>query len=311
MMIPVYNCASYLPDALQSVLQQAPGPDLMQIEVVDDCSTDADVENMVNQITGGRVLYYRQPQNVGSVRNFETCLNRAAGQLVHLLHGDDKVKPGFYSKMLSLFERFPQAGAAFCNFAFIDHENNFLHQNLQEAGTEGILENFLDIMAERCSTQYASTVVKREVYEKLGGFFGRFYGEDWEMWARIARNYPVAYTPQLLAEYRIHHSNISSLRFRNGDNFADIRGVLDQINTYFPQDKRSLMKRKGLRNYARYALGNSEYIWHVSRDKQTVYSQIKGALGMYIDTKLLLKAAKMYLKVWLHPFRKLIGNVKY
>jgi len=29
-------------------------------------------------------------------------------------------------------------------------------------------------------------VVKREVYEKLGGFYGVEYGEDWEMWVRIA-----------------------------------------------------------------------------------------------------------------------------
>jgi glycosyltransferase involved in cell wall biosynthesis len=310
-MIPVYNCSEFLPDTLRSVLLQAPGPDIMQIEVIDDCSTDADVEKLVNEAGGGRVQYYRQPENVGSVRNFETCLNRSAGRIIHLLHGDDKVKPGFYAKMLSLLKRFPHAGAVFCNYAFIDDENNFLHNNLQEASEAGVLENFLEVMAERCATQYVSIAVKREVYEQLGGFYGRIYGEDWEMWARIAKNYPVVYTPEVLAGYRIHRSNISSTRFRNGKNFEDIRGALAQINTYLPPARRSIMKRKGLRNYARYALGNSEYIWHVSRDKKTVYSQIKGALRMHTDRKTLGKAAKMYLKIWLHPFRKLIGNVKY
>ncbi|HYC27757.1 MAG TPA: glycosyltransferase [Chitinophagaceae bacterium] len=310
-MIPVYNCAAFLPGALLSVLQQAPGEDAMQIEVIDDCSTDADVEKLVNEIGKGRVLYYRQPQNVGSVRNFETCLNRSTGHLIHLLHGDDTVKPGFYAKMKSLLERFPEAGAAFCNYDFIDDNNKYLHTNYEECPRDCILEDFLYVMAERCATQYASIAVKREVYEKLGGFYGRFYGEDWEMWTRIARDYPVAYTPEILAGYRIHSSNISSARFQNGENFNDIRGVLDQINSYFPPDKRRLMKKRGLRNYARYALGNTEYIWHVSRDKRTVYSQLRGALRMWIDRQILFKAAKMYLKVWLHPFRKLIGNVKY
>ena len=209
--------------------------------------------------------------------------------------------------MFSLFYRFPQAGAAFCNYVFIDHESNFAYNNLQEATEEGILENFLFIMAERCATQYVSIAVRRVVYEDLGAFYGRFYGEDWEMWARIAKKYPVAYTPEKLAEYRLHHSNISSARFRNGENFNDIREVLAQIGTYLPAEKRGLMLKKGLRNYARYALGNSEYIWHVSKDKSTVRAQVKGALRMCTNAKNLSKAAKMYLKILLQPIRKKIG----
>lgn len=310
-MIPVYNCAAYLPQTLRSVLEQDPGADQMQIEVVDDGSTDANVEKLVNEIGGGRVLYYRQPENIGSLRNFETCLNRAIGHRIHLLHGDDKVKPGFYAKIDALFTKYPTAALAFCNYNFIDQENIFLHTNLQEAQQEGIVENFLCIMAERCATQYVSTVVKREVYEATGGFFGVEYGEDWEMWARIAKDYPIAYTPEILAEYRVHLSNISSGRFTSGQNFNDIAWVLDRVNTYLPAEMRRSMKRRGLKNYARYAIGNSEYIWHVRRDKQTVYKQVKGALQMHTGLQLLQKAAKMYLKIWLHPLRKLVGNVKY
>lgn len=310
-MIPVYNCAAYLPQTLRSVLQQDLGADQMQIEVIDDCSTDANVEKLVNEIGRGRVLYYRQPQNVGSLRNFETCLNRATGHYIHLLHGDDKVKQGFYAKMDALFEQFPQAMAAFCNYHFIDQENNFVYANSKVSDKDTIPENLLLILAERCVTQYVATVVKREVYESKGGFYGVEYGEDWEMWARIAKSYPVAYTPEVLADYRIHGNNISSGRFGTGQNFEDIRKVLGRINTYLPQEMRSIMKRKGYRDYARYALGNSERIWHVSRNKQIVYTQVKGALRMYKDAQLLMRAAKMYLKILLHPVRKLVGNVKH
>ena len=49
-MIPVYNCSSYLPSTLQSVLEQDPGREVMQIEVVDDASSDADVSALVERI---------------------------------------------------------------------------------------------------------------------------------------------------------------------------------------------------------------------------------------------------------------------
>ena len=106
-MIPTYNCSRYLIENLRSVLEQDPGADIMQIEVVDDFSTDTDVESpgQGNRERAG-LDYYRQPENVGSLRNFETCLNRATGHYIHLLHGDDQVKTGFYSEIEKLFYSF-------------------------------------------------------------------------------------------------------------------------------------------------------------------------------------------------------------
>src|SRR5918993_4921174 len=87
-MIPTYNCYAYLHQTLTSVLAQDPGADQMQIEVVDDCSTDGDVEQLVQDIGKGRISFYRQPQNSGSLRNFESSINRSQGELVHILNGD-------------------------------------------------------------------------------------------------------------------------------------------------------------------------------------------------------------------------------
>ena len=309
-MIPAYNCAGFLVEAINSVLAQDPGEKIMQIQVVDDCSTDTDVRQLVQDVGKGRVEYFRQSQNVGSVRNFETCLNRSTGRIIHLLHADDKVKPGFYKKLGALLERYPEAGAAFCNYEFIDGKGKWLYNNDKEYETDMLLTDQLLTMAERCPVQYVSIVVKREVYEKEGGFFGTIYGEDWEMWARIAKDYAFAYTPEVLAEYRIHDSNISTNSFRTGDNIRDISHVIDRIGTYLPAKVRDHITRKARRHYARYLLSNSEFIWHVSRDKDTVFVQVAGALKLHTDAFMMAKAAKIYAKVWLHPFRKMIGNVK-
>src|SRR5687767_4743988 len=102
-MIPTYNCALHLRYALESVLAQDPGRERMQIEVIDDASTVDDPEAIVARIGRDRVGFYRQPGNVGHVRNFETCLARARGRFIHLLHGDDAVRPGFYEAMERAF----------------------------------------------------------------------------------------------------------------------------------------------------------------------------------------------------------------
>src|SRR5262249_50406733 len=108
-MIPSYNCARFLGEALKSVLVQDPGSAKMQIEVVDDCSSD-DPQRVVSEIGGNRVGFFRQSRNVGHIANFRTCITRARGEIVHLLHGDDVVRPGFYERLEHGFNAGPSIG---------------------------------------------------------------------------------------------------------------------------------------------------------------------------------------------------------
>lgn len=203
-MIPTYNCADYLRETLKSVLDQDLGSEVMQIEVIDDHSTKDDPKAVVEELGRGRVSFYQQPQNVGFIRNFETCLQRAKGHLIHQLHGDDCVRDGFYRKMQRLFEQNPEIGAAFCRSICMDLGGNWLTISSLEKSESGILNNWLEQIAAGQRILTPSIVVRRSVYEHLGGFDRRIVccGEDWEMWVRIAANYPVAYETEPLALYR-------------------------------------------------------------------------------------------------------------
>ena len=125
-MIPTYNCAHYLRETLASVLAQAPNPEIMQIEVVDDHSTKDDPKAVVDELGGDRVSFYQQPHNVGYIKNFETCLQRSRGTLIHLLHGDDLVRDGFYQKMQRAFEERSDLGAAFCRHIFMERTGSLV-----------------------------------------------------------------------------------------------------------------------------------------------------------------------------------------
>src|SRR5919199_4092188 len=126
-MIPTYNCAGYLRETLASVLSQDPGPELMQIEVIDDHSTHDDPVSVVEELGRGRVAFYQQPKNLGYIRNFETCLQRSRGKLIHLLHGDDCVRDGFYDRLQRGFDENPEIGAAFCRHIFMDMHSHWLY----------------------------------------------------------------------------------------------------------------------------------------------------------------------------------------
>ncbi len=298
-MIPTYNCYAYLQQTITSVLAHDAGNVLMQIEVVDDCSTDGDVEQLVKTVGQGRVSFYRQQQNSGSLRNFETCIQRARGQYIHILHGDDAVLPGFYPEIQTLFDTNPAAGAAFTGLSAIDETGSVLYHNNTVQPQPGIIADWLTRIARAQYLRTCAIVVKREVYEKLGGYFAVHYGEDWEMFVRIAANYPVAYSPKNLALYRLHTNNISTRSLATGQNIRDIRKVIDIIQGYLPKEQRREIKRDARRTFAHYFTSHAQGIYKQHQDGTVALAQAKGALRLHFDKKTLVSVIRLYAKILL------------
>jgi GT2 family glycosyltransferase len=298
-MIPTYNNSDHLRQALQSVLAQDPGPEQMQIEVVDDCSTSEDPSALVRELGQGRVNYFRQPSNRGHVENFNTCLLRARGLLVHLLHGDDLVRPGFYEKMGELFERHIEIGAAFCRFEVIDPHGTVLKTHAAEQDHSGVLENWLEKIALGQRLQPPAMVVRREVYERLGGFDRRIaaYGEDWEMWVRIAAHYPTGYLPDPLAAYRVGVSGLSGRSFRTGQNVADYLRAVEICREHLPADRAAAISRQARRLAARAAIRRS-YRALDAGDFASPLAQAKMAWHAYPSPEIAARAAYLLLH-WL------------
>lgn len=308
-MIPTYNCANYLRETLASVLAQDPGPEVMQIEVVDDHSTKDDPEAVVRELAGDRVSFYRQPNNVGYIKNFETCLQRSRGELIHLLHGDDIVLKGFYQKLQRVFEQNPEIGAAFCRYILMDEQGHWQSISRLDQPESGVLHNSLEQIVVNCPMQAASMAVKRDVYEKLGGFDQRFVCscEDWEMWARIAVHYPVGYEVKPLAAYR--YMGIGSLTknsVRSGKYAQDMRKahkiIASHLSTHLPQAVASKLVNQSRDSFAFGILTLANQMLDIG-DTKAAMIQIREALNCSQSFKvnqqiarILLRAGKFQIK---------------
>lgn len=296
-MIPTYNCINFLRETLSSVLEQAPPPEEMQIEVVDDHSTDGDVEALVKELGNGRVQFFKQPKNVGSLRNFETCINRAKGKRIHILHGDDAVNPGFYEEIDSLFNAHPHIGAAFTNCNTFDENSEKKWKNPTFMEHAGVVPNFLYKLVKSSAIETPSIVVKRSVYEHLGSFYGVHYGEDWEMWTRIAAHYEMAYSPKPLVNYRIHSKNITGNSFLTAQNIRDIDFVINTFQNYLPQERKKTYKKEAKREYALYISNQVvNRIYHEQKNPTAAVFQARKIFEFYPSILTLFCFAKVSFK---------------
>jgi hypothetical protein len=235
-MIPTFNCAEYLRQTLQSVLGQDPGPDQMQIEVVDDCSTKDDPEAVVRELGRGRVTFHRKLNNAGAIANFNTCIERSRGVLIHILHGDDAVLPGFYSTIAGMAAEHPECALYATRCFFIDEEGYYTAVTGRLPALESAPGADATGFLSWNPLQFAGVAIRRSFFEQQGGFLPQLvHTADWEMWARAVASARGMVHPSVLAMYRVFAANDTGRLMRTAENLADEERLCDVLRGRHPE----------------------------------------------------------------------------
>jgi glycosyltransferase involved in cell wall biosynthesis len=220
-MIPTYNCARFLPQAIASVLDQAEVDEGMEIVVVDDVSTTDDPEAVVSEYGDGRVRFVRNAANLGATENFNRCVELSCGALVHILHGDDFVSHGFYREIASLVERHPECAFFATRSMSVDEAGMVQSVGKRMRLFETPTSDASSILMWQ-PFRAPSVVIRRHFYERSGGFDPELaHCADWEMWVRAIRVGCGVVSSKSMAYYRVFEGNDSSRQVRSGEAIRD------------------------------------------------------------------------------------------
>jgi glycosyltransferase involved in cell wall biosynthesis len=248
-MIPVYNNTEYLRETLESVLMQDLGPREMEIAVLDNCSSRGQSEEIVAEVGKGRISFYRHETNIGAIGNFNSCINRARGEWIHILHADDTVAPGFYARARQAIMADLCVSAVTCRVEYIDDVGRSIGLAEPEAGMPCVLPRefmWRQLTAQRF--QFVSMIVRRAAYEELGGFRPELpHCADWDMWNRLVVAKHIFYEPEPLARYRLHSGSDSSQAFVTAENVRDERRSIQISCTYVSEGEACKLIREAMR----------------------------------------------------------------
>lgn len=184
--IPVYNGASYIRRAVESVLAQTVSA--VEVIVVDDGSTD-DTRAVVAGVDDPRLrLIARANAGPSAARN--AGIAEAGGAWIGFLDADDWWRPTKVEHHLRRATERPEAGVVYSAVEIFDMAG--AHLGIAAATLEGhVLEPLL--FGNTIAGGGSSATVRRDVLERVGGFDPAIrYGEDWELWLRIAARYSFA-----------------------------------------------------------------------------------------------------------------------
>ncbi len=202
--IPTYNHAQFVAQAIESALAQTLAP--VEVIVVDDGSTDETAQVLAHY--GERIRVVRQQNGgVAAARNAGAAL--AVGEYLAFLDADDTWLPRKLEKQLARFQAEPNLGLVHCGMVEFNPAGVLMHEHLD--GDEGwIAEKLLLFNGRSVVVGIGSTsLVPRAVFEEVGGFDPRLStSADWDLACRITLRYRVGFVPELLLYYRLHGANM-------------------------------------------------------------------------------------------------------
>ncbi|MDO6391763.1 glycosyltransferase [Pontibacter sp. BT731] len=199
--IPCYNHSHYLPEAVESVLgQQHPA---VEVIVVDDGSTDRTQEVAARY---PQVRYvYQANQGLSAARN--TGIRHSSGEYLVFLDADDWLYPGALGTNLRHLQQYPQAAFVSGAYDAIHVKENVVKEYIKEVKSD----HYCRLLKEgNYIGMIAAVLFQRWVFDDLLYNENLRSCEDYDLYLRIARKYPVIHHTEKIAAYRIHSSNMSS-----------------------------------------------------------------------------------------------------
>lgn len=186
--------------------------------MVNDGSTDKSAD-IVKSFSDARIrLINQKNRGVSVARN--RGIDEAKAELIAFLDADDEWMPNYLETILRLREKYPDAGlyATSLKTEFIDNVLMDKDKKLRKLiPDEGLILNYFKVNLKDVSHKdifYTSSVtVPKKIFSEIGGFqTGFWWGEDIDMWGRIALKYPFAYSSHACAIY--YQNVVNSAAYR-------------------------------------------------------------------------------------------------
>ncbi len=239
--MPVYNGGPYVGRAIESVLSQSYTH--FELIVVDDCSADDSLQVIERYRADQRIVVLRNETNAGVAASRNRALARSRGRYVTFLDQDDEWLSRKLELQLAAIADHPGVGLLHAEYARIDPVGQLMGQAgelppSRFANPDATVE-VGDVFAEIfvCNDiQPLTSMIPRSVLDEVGHFDPSLRGtDDYELWLRIARRYPVAHLRTIVGFWRTHPGQVSN---RGYEQLSMRLRAIDSILERFPEVRR-------------------------------------------------------------------------
>jgi glycosyltransferase involved in cell wall biosynthesis len=191
---------------------------------VDDASDDASaalIQNIVSE--NPSAVFIPLSKNLGICKAFNQGLTFAKGEYIIDFSTDDVMVPDKISRQVEFFERLDKSyGVIFTDAVYIDEKGKYLRRHFDYLLKKKLIDRIPEgnVYGDVLSTYFIaspSMMVRREVFNLIGGYDEILSYEDFDFWVRSARNFRYAFLNESLIRIRRRKNSMSSGWYKPGD----------------------------------------------------------------------------------------------
>ncbi len=200
--MPTYNRSRLIGKAIESVICQTYSD--WELIIVDDGSTDQTEEMVQKYVQTDRRIRYLKQQNTGCASARNRALAESVGKYIAFIDDDDVYLPDKLELQVKFLDENPETGFVYSDTELVDSQGKHL-RNVPEVPQKSFLELIMGF-----AVPPVAILMRRECFEKVGGFCTELRStDDYDMWLRIAKEFPIAYFPSRVAQYVWHDGNLT------------------------------------------------------------------------------------------------------
>lgn len=200
--IPAYNHARYLDEAIRSVLQQSyPRVELL---VLDDGSSDG-TRNVLEKY--GTSFHWETQPNMGQAATVNKGWRLSRGEILGYLSADDALFPDAIRTSVACLAEHPEAVLTYPDFNLIDPGSHLV-------GTMQAPEySYFEMVVDMICAPGPGVLFRRSAFEMAGGWDPSLRQmPDYEYWLRLGLYGSFVHIPKVLASFRVHDESQSFAR---------------------------------------------------------------------------------------------------
>lgn len=197
-LMTAYNREKYIAEAIESVI--ASTYQNWELIIVDDCSKDKTVEIAKSyEAKEIRIKVYINEKNLGDYPNRNKVASYAKGKYLKYVDADDLIYPHGLEQLVYYMEQFPEAAYGLCSLPQ-DDDKIYPFQLLPE---EAYYRHYF---TNKWIFHKAplSSIIKKDYFDKIGGFTGKQHLGDFEMWNLLSQKFDVILMPAGIVWHRSH-----------------------------------------------------------------------------------------------------------
>ena len=202
-LMPVYNAAEYIKEAINSILNQT--FDDFEFLIFNDGSTDNSAD-IVKSYNDERIKFYDYDQNQGHVYHLNHGIEIARGEYIARMDADDISLPRRFEKQVEFMDTNPNVGVCGTWFKIMDSQNEIRHP----IDNTNIRLALLDY----CAIGHPTVMLRKTLLKESGIRYETALcpAEDYWFWVFLSSFCELANLPEVFLEYRIHQNQISNYR---------------------------------------------------------------------------------------------------